>query len=106
MQKRIVHKCYSIDIAPKYCYLYFGKDMVARRKFNDSEIELETINKMIDKYIKNSGYTHYLQILSWAGIKADRKDENVYLEYLSSEYVTLLRRLKNRVSEVLTNEIV
>lgn len=97
MKKTIRHDCYIIDITDKYCYLYFGNEIVAKRKLNDDEPEFVTAEKNIDRYIKCGGFKHYLQMLAISGIKADRKDENVYLEYLSSEYVSLLTALKNKV---------
>lgn len=104
MKKVITNKCYSIEITPNYCYLFFGKELVAKKKLNQNEIEVETAEKLISKYIKVGGYKHWLKIMGICGVKCDRNDESVYLDYLSSKYVSLLRGLKNKLSEVVLNE--
>lgn len=99
MNREYRNKCYRIIIASPQIMLFYGQDQVGNAVMNKDEIEVDTVKRVINKYLKSGAYTNWLNICKIAGDKKERTEET-WLEFLQeSTHARLLRSLLKEVEK-------
>jgi len=93
------NKCYRVVIATPQVMLFYGQEQVGNAVMHKDEIEVDTVKRVINKYLKGGAYTNWLNICKIAGDKKERTEET-WLEFLKeSTNAKLLRELLAEVEK-------
>lgn len=99
MNREYRNKCYMIIIASPKVTLFYGQDQVGNAVMKKDEIVVDTVKRVINKYLKGGAYTNWLNICKLAGDKKERT-EDTWLEFLQeSTHARLLRGLLAEVEK-------
>lgn len=103
--KKIYDKSpYKLTINDGIVQLYDGRELVETANVKSNEIEVDTCERVINKHIKHGSYHNWLNIVkiienSIEKGKFNAKDESLWIDYLKSDYVRLLRELLSDIRE-------
>lgn len=109
MSKWVVEGAYGLMFTGKAVALMSGNECVGYATIKPQETELETAEKLIDKYMHNKLYTHYLKVLRIVdNVKTPLKElktDMTWYQFTQSHYVKNLLRLKKKLLDMSLNEM-
>lgn len=98
MNKVYRNVCYRLAIDGPNVALYCGGKPVESGTVRKDEIEVDTVKRVINKYLKGKCYTEYLKLNGLVGIPKERSEAN-WLDFLKSAHAVILRALLDGVEE-------
>lgn len=109
MSKWLIEGAYALFFTKTAVALLSGNECVGYATIKPQETELETAEKLIDKYMHNKLYTHYLKVLRIAdNVKTPLKElrtDMTWYQFTQSYYVKNLLRLKKKLLDMSLNEM-